>query len=148
MKQAIICLLLLVNIGTLAGQPIEARFKVTNCSLNGQNFDHLALANDISLAFYICDNGTQCFANHWRNTNSQSYGGVYSLKEKHFPETETTYKAIELKFTWRFFNTYDSVNGYAAVTITNIIIGTTNKIIAEIINLKTNDVLELRGYME
>ena len=121
---------------------------MTNYSINGVNYDNLVLAADVSLSFYMCDDNTLCFANLWRNNNSQSYGGVYSLKKREIPETSTTYAATEFKFTWQFFNTYDSKRGTAAVTITNIFIGNTVKFTAEIIVLDTNEVLVFKGYLE
>lgn len=141
-------ILTLLSISSALGQSTNVTYKVTNYSINGVNYDNLALTGDVSLSFYMCDNNTLCFTNHWRNSNSQSYGGVYSLKKREIPETSTTYAATEFKFTWRFFNTYDSKRGNAAVTITNILIGNTVKFTAEIIVLDTNDVLTFKGYLE
>lgn len=148
MKRLIFSILTILTISSVFGQSTEITYKVTNYSINGENYDNLALAGDVSLSFYMCDDNTLCFTNHWRNNNSQTYGGVYSLKKRETPETSTTYATMEFKFTWQFFNTYDSKRGNAAVTITNIFIGNTVKFTAEIIVLDTNEVLVFKGYLE
>lgn len=148
MKRLIFSILTILTISSVFGQSTEITYKVTNYSINGENYDNLALAGDVSLSFYMCDDNTLCFTNHWRNNNSQTYGGVYSLKKRETPETSTTYATLEFKFTWQFFNTYDSKRGNAAVTITNIFIGNTVKFTAEIIVLDTNEVLVFKGYLE
>lgn len=123
-------------------------FKVTNYSINGQNFDQVALDQNLSLSFYYCDDGQLCFTNHFRNPDSQSYGGVYGLKKKHFEETTESYAIDEFQFTWNFFNTYDSNSGEAAVTMNYIYIGNTVKMVAEVLVLKTNELLIFEGYFE
>lgn len=145
----LIMLSILISFFQLAEcQENSATYKVTNYTLNGVNYDDLALENDVSLTFYTCENNSLCFANHWRKKESQSYGGVFAIKTKDYPETENSYARKELKFTWKYFNTYDSKRGEAAVTITNIYIGSTIKFVAEIIVLDTNEVIELKGYLE
>ena len=130
------------------GQDSHVTYKVTNYSLNGENYDELALQDDVSLSFYKCDSETLCFTNHWRNRDSQSYGAVYAFQTKEFPETEEQYMIVDFKFTWHFFNTYDDVSGKAVVTISNIYIGNTIKFVAEIVVLETNEVISLKGYLE
>jgi len=148
MKRIFLSILALLTISFANGQDQDVTYKVTNYEVNGVNYDVLALNSDVALSFYMCDNGAICFANHWRNTDSQSYGGVYALKKRNIPETSTTYEAEEFKFTWKFFNTYDNVKGEAAVTFTIVFIANTVKFRAEILVLKTNEVLILEGYME
>ena len=148
MKRSILALSLIISFQLASSQSSTVTYKVTNYTINGVNYDNLALENDVALTFYICDNNSLCFANHWRNADSQSYGGVYSLKSKDIEKTETTYAIREIKFTWKFYNTYDSERGEAAVSITNIYIGSTVKFTAEIIVLDTNEVLEFKGYLE
>ena len=148
MKQLIFSFLTLMLFSSVYGQSTDVTYKVTNYSINGENFDNLALAGDVSLSFYMCDDNTVCFTNHWRNNNSQSYGGVYSLKTNEFPETSTTYAYLEIKFTWHFFNTYNSKSGKALVNITNVFIGNSVTFTAEIIVLDTNEVLLFKGYLE
>lgn len=148
MKRLIFSILTLLMINCTFGQSTDVTYKVTNYSINGVNYDNLALEGDVSLSFYKCNDNSLCFTNHWRNNHSQSYGGVYSLKTREIPETSTTYPAMELVFTWHYFNTYDSKSGNAAVTITNIFIGNTVKFTAEIIVLDTNEVLTFKGYLE
>lgn len=148
MKRLIFSILTLLTISSVFGQSTEVTYKVTNYSINGENYDNLALAGDVSLSFYMCDDNTLCFTNHWRNNNSQSYGGVYALQTKEIPETTTTHAAIESKFTWNFFNTYDSNRGTAAVTFTQILVGNTIKFTAEIVVIETNEILSFKGYLE
>ncbi len=131
-----------------SGQDTDLVYKVTNYEINGVNYDQLALDGDVALSFYMCDENTLCFANKWRAANSQSYGSVHSLKKRDIPETSTRYGALEIKFTWNYYNTYDSNRGIAAVTITHILIGNTLKFEAEILLMDTNDILKFRGYME
>lgn len=148
MKRLILSILALLALNLIYGQEKNLNFKVTNYEINGVNHDYIALNNDVALSFYMCNDSTLCFANHWRKSNSQSYGGVYAVKKRKIAETETTYEADELKFTWHFFNTYDSTRGEAAVTFKTIKIGNTVKFVAEILVLDTNEVLLFKGYLE
>jgi hypothetical protein len=148
MKKLYLAIICVFVSGLIYGQDPQVTYKVTNYSLNGENYDFVALEGDVALSFYYCDENTICFANHWRGTGSQSYGPVYALKHREFSETRDTYKAVEIKFTWQYFNTYDSKTGQAAVTITNIYIGNTIKFTADIVVLDTNEVIELKGYLE
>jgi len=147
MKKLFLCILTLMTYNFAMSQEIGLTYKVTNYSIDGVNYDNLALTGDVALSFYMCD-GELCFANHWRNIGSQSYGRVYALQLRDIEETRTTYPAVELKFTWQFFNSYDRVTGRAAVTITHIYIGNTTKFTAEIVVLETNEILTLKGYLE
>ena len=148
MKRIILCIFALLTIGHANGQVQDVTFKVTNYEINGNNQDQLALESDVALLFYMCNDTTICFANQWRSSNSQSYGGVYALKKREIPETSTTHRAEEIKFTWHFFNTYDAERGDAAVTFTKIFIGITVKFVAEIGVMDTNEILLFKGYLE
>jgi hypothetical protein len=148
MKRFIFIISTFLFISSTFAQQTDVTFKVTNYSVNGVNYDDLALDGDVALSFYMCDDNTLCFANIWRNADSQSYGGVYALKEREIPETNSTHPATEYKFTWNFFNTYDSNRGKAAVTFTNIYIGNTVKFNAEIVVMETNEILSFQGYLE
>lgn len=147
MKTIYFLLLILVISVSVSAQE-DVSYKVTNYSVNGVNYDDLALLNDVVLGFYMCDANTLCFVNQWRNTGSQSYGGVFGLVTKEYPETSTTHEAFELKFTWKFYNSYDSDSGEAAVSLTHIYVGNTVKFTAEILIIKTNEILKMKGYME
>lgn len=148
MKRIYLILFGVLALNFVYGQNTQVTYKVTNYALNGVSYDNLALSNDISLSFYNCENGVLCFANHWRNNNSQSYGAVYAFQAKEFPETSEVYKVVEFKFTWHYFNTYDNQSGRAAVTINNIYIGNTVKFTAEIVPLSTNEIISMQGYLE
>lgn len=148
MKRTLLSLIALITISFTQAQEKTVVYKVTNYEIDGNNYDNLALNGDVALAFYMCDKEKLCFANYWRDRDSQSYGGVYGLKVTDIPETETTYGAEEFRFTWKFRNTYDNVTGEAAVTFTKIYISNTVKFTAEILVLNTNSVLKMKGYME
>ena len=148
MKKILLSILALLTISLANGQNAVVTYKVTNYELNGANYDDLAMEGDVAVSFYMCDDETLCFANQWRNSDSQSYGGVYALKKTNIPETSTTYEAEEFKFTWKFLNTYDNDRGEAAVTFIIIFIGNTVKFRAEILVLKNNEIIVLEGYME
>lgn len=123
-------------------------YKVTNFAVDGEEYEGLALENDIALTFYYNDDGDLMFANHWRKARSQSYGPVFSFKTTEYPETSEEYAMTQFKFTWYYFNTYDDEEGEVVVTIQNIHIGNTIKFVAEILPLDTNEVVQLRGYLE
>src|SRR5690606_10474931 len=149
MRYSILLIFLLSTISwTQASVQEPVFFKVTNYTIDGVNYDRIALSEDMALAFYYDDNQNIAFANMMRNANSQSYGGVYSLKESRTEETDTTYASQELKFTWNFFNTYDSDRGIAAITFTRIFIENTVKFTCEMVILETNRVLKMQGYQE
>ena len=143
-----VAFLVTLSVSSAFSQQTNTTYKVTNYSVNGENFDNLALGADVALSFYMCESGALCFANMWRNSNTQSYGGVHAFKERTVPETRDAYGYVEWKFTWEFFNTYDSNRGNAAVTFINIPIGNTVKFTAEIVVLDTNEVLIFQGYLE
>lgn len=148
MKRIYLLFLGILLLNVLYGQNTRITYKVTNYALNNENYDYLALENDIALSFYYCTENTLCFANNWRGSNSQSYGQVYAFKTTEYPETKDTFRVVEFKFTWHYFNTYDDKTGRATVTINNIYIGNTIKFTAEIIVLDTNEIISLKGYLE
>lgn len=148
MKRILITIFAALLISSAFSQETNIIYKVTNYSINGENFDDLALESDVALAFYECDSGVICFTNMWRNDNTQSYGSVHALQRRETPETSTEFATIEYKFTWNFVNSYDDITGKAAVTVTNIFIGNTVKFTAEIVVLDTNEVLLFKGYLE
>jgi hypothetical protein len=148
MKRIALILIALITLSVSYAQEESVTYKVTNLEINGTNYDDLALEGDEALAFYMCKKENFCFSNCWRNNDSQSYGGVYGLKETEIAETDSTYAAMEYKFTWKFRNTYDKESGAAAVTFTKIFINSTIKFTAEIIVIHNNEVLILKGYQE
>lgn len=148
MKRILLSFFAILIVSLAYAQDYNATFKVTNYEINGVNCDSLALNGDVALTFYMCDKNTFCFAIHWRNNNTQSYGRVYALKKKDIPETSTTYSAEEFKFAWQVFNTYDNKKGEAAVTFTRIRINNTVKFTAEVLVLNSNENLIFQGYLE
>ena len=149
MKKSILITLSFISIFRLFySQQEKVIFKVTGYQINGENFDKLALEEDIALVFYKCDNETFCFANHFRKSNSQSYGGVYGFVKSSIPESNKKHAYDKFQFTWDFLNTYDNIEGKAKVTLNKIYIGSTVKMSAEIIVIDTNEILLFEGYLE
>ncbi|MBN2890697.1 MAG: hypothetical protein JXL97_02415 [Bacteroidales bacterium] len=142
-----VVILSIVSTTISLGQDTNVTLKVTNYEFNGENFDHVAINEDVALSFYNCGEDL-CFCNKFRNSGSQSYGKVSALKYEEIPTTNEKYKKQKIKFTWSFENTYDDIEGQAVVTITNIQIGNTVKFVAEIVVLDTEDILLLTGYLE
>jgi hypothetical protein len=148
MKKLLIVTIIFLSSGKLFSQIKDFSFKITNYEINGVNYDEDAINGDLALTFYKCDNEDYCMSNFFRKTNSQSYGSIHSLKTTHYDETEKMHEIDEYQFTWKFFNTYDSNRGEAAVTLTYIYIGNTVKMTAEIVVLETNEILIFKGYLE
>jgi len=149
MKYLILFFIILAfSVSSFSQTEIISTFKVTNYQINGENYDHVALDEDVALSFYTCGEEMICFANEFRNSDSQSYGGVFGLKRTQFEETDKNYARDVYQFTWDFVNTFDNIKGKASVTLKQIYIGSTVKMTAEIIVLATNDVLTFVGYLE
>lgn len=123
-------------------------YKVTSYIRNGTNYDHLALEKDIALVFYECNAGEFCMSNFWRKNDTQSYGGVYSLRVNEIPETEERYAADKYTFTWNFVNSYDDITGQARVTFFKIYLENMVKFTADINVIDTNSHIRLEGYLE
>lgn len=143
----LLIIVLLLSVFDIRAQD-QVYFKVTVFNVNGTDLNSLAIESDIALSFYSDSENNLMFANIHRAKNSQSYGRIYSVKEKKREETEEEYGFNEIKFTWKFFNTYDSDQGTAAVTFTRVFIGNSVKFYCEIINLDTNEILKMEGYQE
>jgi hypothetical protein len=105
----------------------ELAFRITNYEIDWVNYDQIAINQDLVLSFYQCSNGNLCMSNFFRKSNTQSDGGIYGVKEKNYYETETQCAQDEFHFTWKYFNTYDSNRGEAAVTLNYIYEGSTVK---------------------
>ena len=143
--------MLIFSICIKAQNITEAVFKVTNYSIDGVNYDDVAIEGNAALAFYWCDESDDsdiCFANVFRSQNSQSYGSVSGISKKHFDETNQYYEVDTYQFTWNYSNTFDEVTGMASVELSKIFINDMVKMTAKILVLETNEVLEFVGYLE
>lgn len=129
-------------------QELDLTYKITKYMIDGVNYDDLAQKGDIALSFYMCESGVVCFANIWRNNNTQSYGGVSDFKVHEYSETEDRHACTKFTFTWHFLNTYDYDSGDAEVSMYNIYIGNSVMLLGEITVLKTNSILLFEGYLE
>ncbi len=124
-------------------------YKVTNYTANRENLDELALEEDIALAFLYDDEGNLCFANLWRNSDSFSHGRVYAFKKTTSQEENNNkHKSEEYLFTWKYMNSYDDETGEASVRFTRVFIGSVIKFQCEIVSIKDNSTLVLKGYLE
>jgi len=124
-------------------------YKVTNYTANHKKMDELAIEKDIALAFLYDDDGNLIFANCWRNSDSYSHGRVYSFKKTSSgEESETKHKSEVYLFTWKYQNTYDDKTGEASVRFTKVFIGSVVKFQCEIVSIKDNSTLVLKGYLE
>lgn len=124
-------------------------YKVTNYTANGEKMDELAMEKDIALAFLNDDDGNLCFANLWRDADSYSHGRVYSFKKTASQkETKDKHQSEEYMFTWKYQNSYDDETGEASVRFTKVFIGSVVKFQCEIVSIKDNSTLVLKGYLE
>jgi hypothetical protein len=135
-------------IGKFYAQSEDIVYKITNYEINGENYDQVALEENIALTFYKDDNGNFCFANVFRNADTQSYGRIYGFTRKFIEETAEQFAHEDMQFTWDFANSYDEVKGKASVSFSEIYIGQTIKINVEIVVMDTNEILLLKGYQE
>lgn len=127
---------------------ILAKFIITDATLNGKDVTPILLNAGAYTTFYTIGNdGVIYMANVWPNSNSQSYGPMYSLEGETKEETYETYEASFFYFNWRYHNTYDGKEGTARVQLIKIYkkqgITFSMKIIPE--NL---DITIYKGYME
>ncbi|MCE7925319.1 MAG: hypothetical protein DYG98_19875 [Haliscomenobacteraceae bacterium CHB4] len=129
-------------------QEIIAKFIITDASKNGIDVTQTLLKAGAYTVFYTSGNdGLIYMANVWPNSNSQSYGPMYSTESTKRKETYETYEADIFYFNWRYINTYDEKKGTAKVQLVKIYkpqgIAFVLKIIPE--NL---DIIIYKGYME
>lgn len=149
MREIFTILLTLFLFTSVFSQEKITIYKVMSYAIGDENYDEVALDNDVALSFFELEDGSLGFANIWREGDSMSYGSVHSFKYREIPETDTTHAAAEAKFTWSFENTYDEVKGMAAVTFTTVFVtSNTTTFFAEIVVLNTNEVISLQGYLE
>jgi len=147
LKKYLFLLITFLFIGASHTQDV-ATFKVVNYEINGENIDHLAESDNIAVSFYACSEEILCFTIESRNQKTQSYGKVIGLTKQVLEETDSTYKSYELKFNWKFVNSYDDKRGDAVVSFTKIYMGEIATFHAVIVVLSTNEKLTFKGYLE
>ncbi|MBW4359387.1 hypothetical protein [Flavobacterium taihuense] len=129
-------------------QEIIAKFKISDGTKNGEDITPYLLGQNAYLVIYK-DQATKtiCMANFWGKNDSQSYGSIYSMEEKHIKADSENYEADQFFFQWSYTNTYDNKKGTAKVQLLKVYkpqgIYFKMTIIPE--NL---DVLVYKGYME
>lgn len=141
-------LLLFLQTPSLAQQEIIAKFIITDASVNGTDVTPTLLKAGAYTVFYTSDDDELIYmANVWPNSNSQSYGPMYSAESTKHKETYETYEADIFYFNWRYINTYDEKKGTAKVQLIKIYkpqgVAFVLKMIPE--NL---DIIIYKGYME
>lgn len=140
--------LIFFNVSFGQRQETLAKFIITDATTNGVDITPTLLANKAYTVFYTSDDdGLIYMANVCPESNSQSYGPMYSVETQKKRETYETYAADIFYFNWRYINTYDNKKGTAKVQMIKIYkpqgVAFTVKIIPE--NL---DVIVYKGYME
>ena len=140
--------LIFFNISFGQRQETLAKFIITDATINGVDVTPTLLANKAYTVFYTSDDdGLIYMANVCPESNSQSYGPMYSVETQKKRETYETYAADIFYFNWRYINTYDNKKGTAKVQMIKIYkpqgVVFTVKIIPE--NL---DIIVYKGYME
>ena len=154
MKKIILLFFGLCTLYSFSQRNDIAVFKITNYSVDGQNFDDVAIDDDLALIFYYCEDtevkedSPVCFTNLFRNSRIQSGGRVTGLIMNPFEGTEKHYAHDDFQFTWDYFNTFNNATGQASVKISQIYTEEKVNMTAEIIILDTNEVLEFVGYLE
>jgi len=138
----------LLIFGQLPEQEILAKFTITKALKNGVDITRTIEKAAAYTVFYSNPNNDLIYmANVWPNSNSQSYGPMYSVENKSFKETYETNKADFFAFNWKYKNDYDNKSGIADVEVIKIYkpegISFTVKIIPE--NL---DIIIYSGFME
>ncbi len=129
-------------------QEVLSKFIITDASTNGVDTTPTLLEAGAFTVFYTSGNdGLLYMANVWPNSNSQSFGPMYSVTHEESKETYESYEADFFYFNWRYINDYDNKKGTAKVQVIKIYkpqgVTFTVKIIPE--NL---DLIIYKGYLE
>lgn len=95
-----------------------ATFEINDARDNGSDITPQALEENASLVLYkLGDSSEILLSNFWEKSNSQSFGRIYSVVKKDFPETEKEYKGELYHFQWSYINSYDDKRGTAMVRL-------------------------------
>ena len=144
---AIIFLISTSLISSAQKQETIAKFRITEATNNGNDISQWYFERKQFLVFFNDKDKQLCMANVSGINDEQSYGRVYSLKSESVEETDTNYKIDVFSFRWKYFNSYDSKSGYAAVSFTKIY-KPSGVIFSIKIIMPNLDVLKIKGYME
>lgn len=95
-----------------------ATFEISDARYNGNDITPQALEENAVLVLYkLGDSNEILLSNFWEKSKSQSFGRIYSIVKKEFPETETDFKGELYHFQWSYTNTYDDKKGTAKIKL-------------------------------
>jgi hypothetical protein len=95
-----------------------ATFEINDARDNGSDITPQALEDNATLVLYkLGDSNEVLLSNFWEKSKSQSFGRIYSIVKKEFPETKTEFKGELYNFQWSYTNTYDDKKGTAKVKL-------------------------------
>lgn len=125
-----------------------ATFEIKDARDNGEDITPEANEDNAKLVLYKSSDGNEIMlSNYWGNSNSQSFGRIYSITLESFPETEKELKHDLYEFQWSYSNSYDDKKGTAKIKL--FVIYKPQGIYFECTILPENlDVLVYKGRME
>ncbi|MFV5691716.1 hypothetical protein ACM55K_06815 [Flavobacterium sp. LT1R49] len=100
---------------------IIAKFQISDGTENGLDITPTLLEQNTYLVIYQ-DMASKAIymANFWEKNNTQSYGFIYSMEEKHIKGDDKNYETDLFYFQWGYINTYDNKKGTAKVELMKI----------------------------
>jgi hypothetical protein len=102
-------------------QEIIANFQISDGTSNGVDITPTLLEQNAYLVIYR-DMASKAIymANFWEKNDTQSYGSIYSMEEKHIKGENENYEADLFYFQWSYINTYDNKKGTAKVELMKV----------------------------
>ena len=102
-------------------QEIIAKFQISDGTENGLDITPTLLEQNAYLVIYQDMVSKAIYmANFWEMNNTQSYGSIYAIEEKHIEADDENYEADLFYFQWSYINTYDSKKGIAKIELMKI----------------------------
>ena len=93
-------------------QIILTEFIIKDVRFDGVDYSKEAIQDGNRLYFYkVKDSDEILFSNFWEKSDSQSYGPIHSLTQKHYEETDEYFETDEYKFIWSYKNSYEDKVG-------------------------------------
>lgn len=143
----LVTILMLSFTNNIYAQKIDIKMVVLDAKQNGNNISDWYLKRKQFLAIYTNKDNELLFANVSGVNDEQSFGDMFGTEIKDQAETDTTYKAKDISFSWKYHNNYDAKKGTAQMNITLIykpqgIVFNCNMI------LENLDFYEYTGYVE
>jgi hypothetical protein len=153
MKKLKFSLLLIIMMLCLADntyaqkQKIDIKMVVLDAKQNGNNISDLYLKRKQFLTIYNNEDNELLFANVSGVNDDQSFGDMFGTETKDQAETDTTFRAKDISFSWKYINNYDKKQGTATVNI-NLIFKPQGTVFYCHMMLENLDVYEYTGYVE